>query len=206
MKVLPLFYALVSFVLLSACSSSEDASSLTALTSQSVILSYGDSLTFGTGAGGKEYSYPAVLAKLTGLEVHNRGIPGEVSKEGLARLSSVLQETQPDLVILCHGGNDLIQKLGETQLKDNLDQMIGLIKASGAEVVLVAVPKFSIMLTPPELYQQLAIEHQIPVALQLLTKIERKPELKSDQIHPNAAGYKLFAEQIQQLLTQSSAL
>ena len=205
MRLVSLCVVLVSLIWLSGCSS-QNSISLTPLKSDSIILAYGDSLTFGTGAGGEEYSYPTVLANLSGLQVVNRGIPGEVSEDGLARLSSVLQETKPDLVILCHGGNDLIRKLGEGQLKRNLEQMINVIKASGAEVVLVAVPKFSIMLTPPDLYQDLAEQHQLPLALDILTNIERKPELKSDQIHPNAVGYRVFAEQIMQLLTASSAL
>jgi len=55
-------------------------------------------------------------------------VPGEVTQQGLERLPSVLAQVKPDLVILCHGGNDMIQKLGQQQLKSNLDKMIALFK------------------------------------------------------------------------------
>jgi lysophospholipase L1-like esterase len=62
------------------------------------------------------------------------------------------------------------------------------------------------MLNVPELYSELAIQHNIPLELNILPKIERNPELKSDQIHPNTQGYKLMAEKINLLLKDSGAL
>ena len=51
------------FALLVACSSLQQ--SLSPLAKDAVILAYGDSLTFGTGANSDTESYPAVLAQLT---------------------------------------------------------------------------------------------------------------------------------------------
>ncbi len=198
-----LFALLFLTVQLIACSN--DYAQLTALDDEAIILAFGDSLTYGTGVNSATQSYPAVLAKLTGLTVINKGIPGEISQHGLGRLAAVLDETQPKLVILCHGGNDLIRKLGKEQLKENLDQMISLIQNSGAEVVLVGVPNFSLMLNVPDLYSELATQHKIPVELDVLPKIERNPKLKSDPIHPNVQGYALMAERIYTILQSSGA-
>ena len=110
------------FAFLVACSISQP--SLSPLAKDAVILAYGDSLTFGTGANSDTESYPAVLAQLTQRRVVNAGIPGEVSSEGLERLTSMLEQHQPDLVVLCHGGNDLIRRLDKRQLQNNLNQMI----------------------------------------------------------------------------------
>lgn len=189
---------LLLVVQLIACS--DEKPQLTALNDDAIILAFGDSITYGSGANITTQSYPAVLAKLTGLTVVNKGIPGEISRLGLERLADVLQEVNPDLVILCHGGNDLIRKLGKAQLKDNLGKMITLIQDSGVQVVLIGVPNFSLLLNVPDLYSDLATQHNIPIELTILPKIERDPKLKSDHIHPNAKGYKLFAESIYQIM------
>lgn len=179
---------------------------LTELSDDAVILAFGDSLTYGSGVNSKTQSYPAVLSQLTGLQVINRGIPGEVTQLGLERLADVLQETQPNLVILCHGGNDIIRRLGKEQLQNNLSQMITLIQNTGAEVVLIGVPNFNLMLNVPELYPEIATLNNIPIELNILPKLERDPKMKSDQIHPNVQGYQLMAESIQKLLQSSGAI
>lgn len=196
------------FLLLALClsSCSDNKPTLSALDNDAVILAFGDSLTFGIGANSKTESYPTVLSRLTGLQVVNEGISGEVTKHGLERLEDVLQSVKPDLVILCHGGNDIIRKLGKEQLKNNLKQMIVLIESTGAEVVLVGVPNFNLMLNVPKLYSELALEHELPIELKILPELERNPKMKSDQIHPNAQGYRLMAERIYTLLQSSGAI
>jgi len=197
-----------TLLLLALCliSCSDDKPTLSVLEHDAVILAFGDSLTFGIGANSKTESYPAVLSRLTGLRVSNEGISGEISKDGLERLPYVLQTVKPNLVILCHGGNDIIRRLGKAQLKNNLKQMIILIESTGAEVVLVGVPNFNLMLNVPNLYPELALEHELAFEPSILSKIERNPKMKSDQIHPNAQGYRLMAERIHTLLQGAGAI
>jgi len=192
------------FAFLVACFSSQP--SLSPLAKDAVILAYGDSLTFGTGANSDTESYPAVLAQLTQRRVVNAGIPGEVSSEGLERLTSMLEQHQPDLVVLCHGGNDLIRRLDKRQLQNNLNQMIELIKQHNAQVVMIAVPTLGLGLTVPDLYPQVALQHQLPIEMDVLVDVESQPALKSDPIHPNAEGYRIMANQIYHLLQQTGAV
>ena len=89
------------------------------LAADAVVLAFGDSLTFGTGAAPDE-SYPEVLSGLIGRTVVKAGVPGEVSADGLLRLPAVLDREQPALLLLCHGGNDQLQRLDPARLADTV--------------------------------------------------------------------------------------
>lgn len=197
-------WAVLALVLVfAACSGRPPV--LPRLAPEAVILAFGDSLTFGIGAGPQE-SYPAVLAALTGRRVINAGVPGEVSAAGVERLPALLAEHRPQLVILCHGGNDLLRKLGEGELERNLARMIGLARAAGAAVVLVGVPKATLLPGTAELYARLARAERLPYLDKALSEILRNYDLKSDPIHPSAAGYRVLAERLYALLRQAGAV
>ncbi len=194
--------ASVLFMVLFGCSRQ---ALLPPLPTDAVILAFGDSLTFGTGAG-EQQSYPEVLAALIGRKVVNAGVPGEVSKEGLGRLPSVLEKVRPDLLILCHGGNDLLRRQDQQLLRANLAQMVQMAQGQNIAVLLVAVPEPGLALEPPALYEELAKEFALPLEGTIITKILKKSELKSDPVHPNAAGYQRLAEALAKFLRQSGAL
>jgi len=175
------------------------------LSQDAVILAFGDSLTYGTGAN-EEESYPAVLQTLLARTVVRSGVPGEVTAASLERLPGALEEYSPQLMILCIGGNDFLRHLGEQQAADNLRAMIRLAKEKGVDVVLVGVPKLGIMVSPPDFYAAIADEFHIPYEGGILHQILLNRELKSDGIHPNAKGYRLFAEAIAALLKKAGAV
>jgi len=178
---------------------------LAKLPADAVVLAFGDSLTFGTGAQ-PEASYPSVLETLIQRKVWSAGVPGEVSAAGLARLPSALDYYQPRLLILCHGGNDFLRKLGDAQAAANLRAMIRLAKERGMDVVLVAVPKPGLFPSPPDFYAEIAKEFRLPYEDAALKMILRDNELKSDIAHPNARGYAKLAEAIAALLKKSGAV
>jgi acyl-CoA thioesterase I len=175
------------------------------LAPDAVVLAFGDSLTYGTGASEQE-SYPAQLARITGRRVAREGVPGEVSAEGLARLPAALDEHRPQLLVLCHGGNDFLRRLPKAQAAENVRAMIRLARERGVDVLLIGTPEIGLTLTPPEFYAGIAKQFGIPYEGDVLTKILRNGELKSDQIHPNAKGYLLMAERVYELLKKSGAL
>ncbi|MEW6088329.1 MAG: GDSL-type esterase/lipase family protein [bacterium] len=113
--------AVFIFCLLAGCLKSSNK--LSPLGEDAVILAFGDSLTFGTGARADE-SYPAILESLIGRKVVNVGVPGEITLSGLKRLPGLLDEYNPALLILCHGGNDLIRRMDEKQAVNNIKEMI----------------------------------------------------------------------------------
>jgi lysophospholipase L1-like esterase len=168
--------------------------------SDGVVLAFGDSLTYGSGAS-PDQSYPAQLERLINRKVINAGVPGERSAEGLKRLRTLLQNTHPDLLILCHGGNDILKEKDFEAVHKNLEQMILLAHSQNIEVVLIAVPQFGILqLTPPPLYAELAETYRLAIEKEILADILHDNRYKSDLIHPNELGYRKMAEAIEKLL------
>jgi acyl-CoA thioesterase-1 len=192
-------------VLALTCACSGGTPRVPALAPGATILAFGDSLTFGTGAEPRD-TYPAVLATLTGRTVINAGVPGEVTAAGVKRLPALLDEYRPALVVLLHGGNDILQRRSATAMAENLRTMVEMARRRDAAVVLLGVPQFGLLFHPPDLYPDLAKELSLPYDGKSLAEIERDPALKSDPIHPNAAGYRKLAERIYALLRAAGAV
>ena len=129
-----------------------------------------------------------------------------MSAAGLARLPSALEYYQPQLLILCHGGNDFLRKLGKQQAADNIRAMVRAAREKGLAVMLVAVPEPGLFASPPDFYREIAREFGIPYEDEALAKILRDNELKSDLVHPNARGYARLAEAVAGVLKKAGAI
>ena len=194
---------LAAFLILSACTDRQPG--LPALSANAVILAYGDSITAGNGAPSAQ-NYPSLLAEKLQRTVINAGVPGEISANGLKRLPALLDKHQPALLLLCHGGNDMIRKLGKDELAKNLKAMIDEAISRDISVVLIGVPKPGIFLESLDIYNQIAGEYNLPVEPDVVSKVLADNALKSDLIHPNARGYAMMADSIYLLLQKNGAI
>lgn len=203
----PAFLAVVAALLISTglAGCGEKVPRLTPVGPNDVIVAFGDSLTYGTGATEAE-SYPVVLGRIINRNVVPAGVPGEVTAGGLTRLESVIEEHRPALMIVCLGGNDMLRKLDDGQIRGNLREIIRTIKAKGISVVLVGVPKPALITSAPAFYEEVAREFGIPYEGKIVTSVLYRPELKADPIHPNAQGYRKIAEAIAELLKKAGAV
>ena len=165
------------------------------------VLALGDSLTHGTGAA-PEAAYPAVLAGLSGWNVLNAGVPGDTAAQALARTPALLQEYAPALVLLGIGGNDFLRRLPEADTRAHIRQTCELVLARGAQVLLVAVPRFSLAaatvgsLTDHAMYAEIADALKLPLQRQGWAEVLGDERLRSDAIHANAEGYAQFARSL----------
>lgn len=170
-----------------------------------VVLAFGDSLTFGTGAAESE-SYPVVLAGLIKRNVVRAGVPGEITAQGLQRLPGLLEEHRPKIVVLCLGGNDMLRRIDDRTIITNLREMIQVIRRQGAAVVMLGVPKPALFGGAATFYGDLAKELSVPYEGEIINAVLRDAALKSDPIHPNANGYRRIAERLAAFFKQSGAI
>lgn len=164
------------------------------------IVALGDSLTAGLGATeGK--TYPEQLAKLIDREVVAKGVPGENSGQGLARLKPDALDLKPAAVIVLLGGNDILQRIPAETTIANIDSIASQCEAAGALVAVVTVK-------PPLMFsteigrglKKVAREHECLYVPDVMDGIMGDPNLMSDPLHPNDAGYEIMAQRISEAL------
>jgi len=163
------------------------------------IICFGDSITFGYGAGQGE-DYPTALAKLVTIPVLNKGIDGDTTSEALKRLQSDVLDRKPLVVIIEFSGNDFLKKIPREITINNIREMIRRIQSRGAMVAIVDISAGLFLQDYRGLLSKLAKEEDAIFIPSILGGIITNPSMKSDFLHPNARGYKLIAERIHRAL------
>ena len=156
------------------------------------IVCFGDSLTYGTGAS-KGMDYPAQLSRMIGLPVINAGVPGDTTSSALKRLDGLL-DTQPRVVLITLGGNDLKNGISRQTAFDNLRSIIRTIQAEGALVVIggIDIPFYGKGFG--DAYRELAEDTGSVLSPNVFAGIMGTRSLMSDPIHPNGQGYAVMAQ------------
>lgn len=203
MTVMRRIAVFIAVLVLAACGGSTQK--MGKLAPDAVVLAFGDSLTFGTGASSGE-SYPAQLETLIGRKVVNAGVPGEESAAGLERLPGVLDEVKPAMLLLCHGGNDFLRKLDEARTVENVRAMVRLAQERNIQVVLLATPKPTLPPSLPAFYREIATGARIGFVESAMKDVLSDRDLKSDLVHPNAKGYREIAKAVEKALKQGGAV
>lgn len=183
-----------------------------ALAEEVVIAALGDSLTAGYGLPQGEGLVPQLQGWLdeAGAEVRliNAGVSGDTSAGGLSRTDWTLTP-EVDAMIVALGGNDFLRGLDPSQMRDNIDGILGKADAAGVETLLVGLragPNYGADYAAQfdGTYADLAETHDVPLypdifaALQDEQGVEaaRRAYLQSDGLHPNAAGVALIVAEL----------
>ena len=156
-----------------------------------IIICFGDSLTYGTGAK-KGLDYPSQLSGLIGREIINAGVPGDTTATALSRIDDIL-EKNPGIVLLTLGGNDLKNRVDKDTAFKNLEIIINKLQDNGALVVLGGIDISLWGRGFGDAYQELAEKTGSVLVPNIFDGIFGKRSLMSDPIHPNSDGYTIMA-------------
>ncbi|WP_449358156.1 arylesterase [Alishewanella longhuensis] len=171
------------------------------------LLILGDSLSAAYGLQ-ESQGWPALLAEKTELTLINASISGETTAGGLARLPALLEQHQPNWVLIELGGNDGLRGFNPTLIESQLRQIITLVKQHNAVPLLMQIrippnygPRYVERFT--DIYPTLAEQEQITLWPFFMDEIAIKPELMMrDGIHPNADAQPLIRDFMYELVSQ----
>jgi acyl-CoA thioesterase-1 len=179
--------------------------------STKTILVLGDSLSQGFGLAPSE-AYPMLLSKklrAAGLnfQITNASAAGGTTEGGLERLPAHLKR-QIDIFIVELGINDAFRGMPVDQIQTNLQQIIDKVKARNPRVrVVIAgmqLPNYAAddyVSAFAKMFADLAAKNDAALVPYLLQRVSGNPSMNlSDGIHPNAAGQKILAETVWQVL------
>lgn len=170
------------------------------LVAKPVILSVGDSLTFGLGVPADK-TWPALLeTKLKadghpGVKVINAGSSGATTAFGVSTLKFHLKRGKPDLIIYALGANDGLRGIDPPTTHKNLSTAMEMIQAQGIKVLLLG------MKAPPNYgekfpkdfessFTKVKDKYKPAFVPFFLEGVAGKTEFnQADGIHPNEKGY-----------------
>jgi acyl-CoA thioesterase-1 len=169
------------------------------------IVAVGDSLTEGFGVGVQQ-AYPFLLEtrlRKDGFpcKVINAGISGETTNGLLSRIDRIIR-LKPDIVILCTGANDGLQRMDIRRIRNNITQMVRTFKDQQITVILAGMKMLvnnglSYKESYDRLYAEIAETEQVSFMPFLLEGVAGKPEFNlGDGVHPNARGYQIVATKV----------
>ncbi|WP_122032237.1 multifunctional acyl-CoA thioesterase I/protease I/lysophospholipase L1 [Aliivibrio sp. EL58] len=168
------------------------------------LLILGDSLSAGYNMP-IEQSWPSLLplqlkklGKVT--EVINGSISGDTTGNGLDRLPTLLEQHQPNYVLIELGANDGLRGFPPQKINANLEMMFTQIKMANAQPLLMQIqvpPNYGKRYSQAfgSLYPKLSKKHDIPLLPFFLEEVIVKPEwIMKDGLHPKPEAQPWIAE------------
>ena len=136
------------------------------------------------------------------VRIVNASISGETTGGGLRRLPALLEEHQPNVVVLELGGNDGLRGFPPARIADNLQQMAELARNASAEVLLLSMeipPNYGRRYTDAfrSTFGSAAEASGARLVPFLLEGVATDPGLmQADGIHPTAAAQPRLLENV----------
>ncbi|MFH1615762.1 MAG: GDSL-type esterase/lipase family protein [Planctomycetota bacterium] len=177
------------------------------------IVCIGDSLTACGGEGGRYSDWMAKL--LPGHVIINKGINGDTLAGGRARFAADVLDLKPDIVVIALGANDFWRMQRDiSQLKADMEDMVGRAKEASIEVVLAScfgqreyepgedveyeAYRYDFARAIAKMEQEIVAEYDCFYVsnMQVDIKPNGREPYWADKLHPNSKGNKFVAERI----------
>ncbi|TWH76859.1 acyl-CoA thioesterase-1 [Azomonas agilis] len=170
------------------------------------LLVVGDSISAGfglkTGQGWVSLLQERLKEQAADWVVVNASISGDTTAGGLSRLPKLLDQHQPEVVILELGGNDGLRGQALNKMQQNLATMIDLSQTQGASVLLLGMrlpPNLGVRYTQSfaQVFDALAEGKKVAYLPFLLERVWDQPGLmQSDGIHPTAQAQEILLDNV----------
>jgi len=171
------------------------------------LLVLGDSISAGYGIDAGKGWVDLVQHQLGDEHrVINASISGDTTGGGLSRLDALIDEHQPDFVLIELGGNDGLRGYPIPRMEQNLRAMIDLSRANDSQPILFG------MQIPPNygkrysdqfanVFPKLATQENVPLIAFMFEDIATDQALiQADGIHPTETAQPLITQRAMQLL------
>ena len=170
----------------------------------SSILVLGDSISAGYGMnvddGWVNLMNQTLRQRELAYRMVNASISGETTVGGLKRLPDLLQEHAPSIVVIELGGNDGLRGYPTTKILDNLLTMTDLVKAAGAQPVIITMripPNYGPRYTRAfeQVFADVADQSKATLVPFLFEELAVDAQMMQDDgIHPTAKAQPLLVE------------
>jgi acyl-CoA thioesterase-1 len=130
------------------------------------------------------------------MRVLNAGHRGDTTARAMQRVRTSVVDKNPRLVILLLGGNDFLRQVPARETRENLKEIVRRIQDHGAMVAIAGIKLGFFTDEYGPIFEETAAEFGAIYIPHVMKGIFNDTKLKSDQIHPNSAGYRLIAERI----------
>jgi len=178
----------------------------TAYSASKTVLVLGDSLSaeygLARGSGWVPLLEQRLKTERIDASIVNASISGETTGGGRARLPALLEQHQPDVVVIELGANDGLRGLPLSAAETNLRSMITASRNAKARVLLIGMqlpPNYGREYTEKfiALFTSLARSTGTPLVPFLLNGIADQPQMfQSDRIHPAAEAQPIMLDNI----------
>tara|TARA_B110000503_G_scaffold113778_1_gene170865 strand:+ start:5108 stop:5746 length:639 start_codon:yes stop_codon:yes gene_type:complete len=172
------------------------------------LLVMGDSLSAGYGMSLEE-AWPALLQdRLTNSDTNdqwqviNASVSGETTEGGVRRLPGLLDQFEPQWVLLELGANDGLRGYPITNIRVNLAAMIQQSQAVGAQVAVMGIqlpPNYGERYTAPFFaqYASLATQYNTALVPFILEDIAvNKDLMQADGLHPTPSAQPMIVDNV----------